>query len=149
MKKTLNTPSGTVRVLLTHDNKAFRSGLRAFLESHENIEVVGEADNGALATGLAKLLKPDLILIDISLPGIAGPEAFRAMKRASPQSKIVLVNVHDEEGYRDLARQMEMNRFESKRLLKGNRPGMLERFRRIKDRASSRERQSSTIHHHA
>src|SRR5258706_14823541 len=147
--KTVRNSSGTVRVLITHDNPSFRSGLRSFLESQENIEVVGEADNGTLTIEVAKLLKPDLILMDISLPGVAGPEEFRALKRVSPNSRIVMVNVNDEEGYRDLARQMGLHRFVSKRLLKNRLPEVLGRLRRVKDRASSRARKSSTHHHHA
>ena len=147
--KTVRNSSGTVRVLITHDNPSFRSGLRSFLESQENIEVVGEADNGTLTIEVAKLLRPDLILMDISMPGVAGPEVFRALKKVSPESRIVMVNVNDEEGYRDLARQMGLTRFVSKRALKNRLPEVLGRLRRAKDRTSSRVRHSSTHHHHA
>ncbi|HEY6192324.1 MAG TPA: response regulator transcription factor [Bacteroidota bacterium] len=147
--KAARNSSGPVRVLITHDNASFRSGLRSFLDSQENIEVVGEADNGTLTIEVAKLLKPDLILMDISMPGVSGPEVFRSLKRVSPKSKLVMVNVHDEAGYRDLARQMGLSRFVSKRLLKNRLPEVLGRLRRVKDRASSRDRRSSTHHHHA
>src|SRR5258706_12748060 len=142
--KTVRNSSGTVRVLITHDNPSFRSGLRSFLESQENIEVVGEADNGTLTIEVAKLLRPDLILMDISMPGVAGPEVFRALKKVSPESRIVMVNVNDEEGYRDLARQMGLSRFVSNRALKNGLPEVLGCLRRAKACSSSRVRHSST-----
>jgi DNA-binding NarL/FixJ family response regulator len=149
MKKTLRTPSGTARILIIHDNNTFRSGLRGFLDNQQNIEVVGVAENGALAVDLAKLLKPEFILMDISMPGMAGPDVFRTFKKVSPRSKVVLVNVHDEAGYRDLARQMDLNRFISKRLLNRRIPDMLARLRKTKHRAPSTTRRSSISHHHA
>src|SRR5258706_8101097 len=147
--KTVRNSSGTVRALIARDNPSFRSGLRSFLESQENIEVVGEADNGTLAIEVAKLLKPDLILMDISMPGVGGPEVFRALKGVSPKSRMVMVNVNDGEGYRDLARQMGLSRFVSKRRLKNRLPEVIGRLKGVKDRASSRARKSSSHHHHA
>ncbi|SHG45998.1 response regulator [Geodermatophilus nigrescens] len=69
----------TVRVLLADDHPAVRSGLRALLETGEGIEVVGEAADGAAAVGNARALRPDVVLMDLRMPGTDGIAATRAV----------------------------------------------------------------------
>jgi DNA-binding NarL/FixJ family response regulator len=128
-----------LRVLIADDNDMFRSDLRSFLEDQDNIDVVGEAGNGMRAINLAQSLKPDLILIDISMPGVAGPEAVRVIKKISPESKIVFVTVHEEGIYKDLAHQMDLGGLVSKRTLKEHLPRVLDRFKKIKGCPTSTE----------
>ncbi|MDP2719732.1 MAG: response regulator transcription factor [Dehalococcoidia bacterium] len=86
-----------VRVLLADDHKLFREGLASMLSQHEDIEVVGEARDGGEAIELARELMPDLILMDLTMPGVNGLDATRALKAEMPYVKIVVLTVHDED----------------------------------------------------
>jgi CheY-like chemotaxis protein len=85
---------GMPRVLIVDDSDIFRRSLRAILESHHGCEVCGEADIGEDAARLAQELRPDAIVIDISLPGINGIEATRAIRSKLPDAKIVVMSLH-------------------------------------------------------
>ena len=82
------------RVLIVDDSALFRRSLRAILESHHGCEVCGEANNGEDAARFAQELRPDAIAIDISLPGINGIEATRALRSKFPSVKIVVMSLH-------------------------------------------------------
>ena len=69
-----------VRVLIVDDHQVVRQGLRTFLELHDDLEVVGEADNGATAVDLARRLKPDIVLMDLVMPGLDGIAATRQVR---------------------------------------------------------------------
>ncbi len=94
--------------------------------------MVGEAGNGIRAINLAQTLRPDLILMDISMPGIAGPEAVQVIKTISPDSKIVFVTIHEEGIFQEIANQMNLDGLIPKRTLKENLPSVLERFKKMK-----------------
>lgn len=83
-----------LRVLIVDDSDIFRRGLRTILESHHGCEVCGEADNGEDAARLAQELRPDAIVIDISLPGINGIEATRIIRSKLPGAKIVVMSLY-------------------------------------------------------
>jgi DNA-binding NarL/FixJ family response regulator len=82
------------RVLIVDDSDIFRRSVHAIIESHHGCEVCGEADNGEDAARLAQELRPDAIVIDISLPGINGIEATRAIRSKLPDAKIVVMSLH-------------------------------------------------------
>jgi DNA-binding NarL/FixJ family response regulator len=82
------------RVLIVDDSDIFRRSVRAILESCHGYEVCGEADNGEDAARLAQELRPEAIVIDISLPGINGIEATRAIRSKLPDAKIVVMSLH-------------------------------------------------------
>ena len=86
-----------VRVLLVDDHALFREGLASILSSHPDIEVVGEAEDGLEALVKAQELRPDLILMDVTMPGCDGLEATQLIKEALPDVKIVMLTVHDED----------------------------------------------------
>jgi len=86
-----------VRVLLVDDHALFREGLASILSSHPDIEVVGEAEDGLEALVKAQELRPDLILMDVTMPGCDGLEATQLIKQALPDVKIVMLTVHDED----------------------------------------------------
>jgi two-component system response regulator NreC len=132
LESQLQHPPGALRILIADDNDTFRSDLRSFLESQRNIDVVGEAGNGIRAINLAQSLRPDLILMDISMPGIAGPEAVQVIKRISPDSKIVFVTIHEEGIFKEIAHQMNLDGLIPKRTLKENLPPVLDRFKKMK-----------------
>lgn len=86
-----------VRVLVVDDQELFRRGLIMLLEQDSDIEVVGEAADGASATELAATVAPDVVLLDVRMPRLTGVEACRAIKEAVPATKIIMLTVSDEE----------------------------------------------------
>jgi DNA-binding NarL/FixJ family response regulator len=82
------------RVLIVDDSDIFRRSVRAILESRHGCEVCGEADNGEDAARFAQELRPDAIVMDISLPGINGIEATRTVRSKLPDAKIVVMSLH-------------------------------------------------------
>lgn len=86
----------TVRVLLADDHPLFRDGIASLLSSHD-YTVVGQASEGAEAVRLAQSLQPDLILMDIRMPGVDGLEATRLIQARHPQMRIVILTVSEED----------------------------------------------------
>ena len=86
-----------IRVLLVDDHALFRAGVAGLLHGPQDFEVVGEAPNGEEALEKAKELMPDLILMDIYMPGTSGVEATRRIKEVLPYVKIVMLTVSDED----------------------------------------------------
>ena len=83
------------RILLADDHEIIRRGLRAILETDETFEIAGEAVDGQDAIEKAARLKPDLVVLDISMPIIDGLEATRRIVRDTPNIKVLVLTVHD------------------------------------------------------
>jgi len=83
------------KVLIVDDHAAIRRGVQAILHPFPEWEFCGEADNGNDAIRLADALKPDVIIMDVSMPGLNGIEATRVICRTQPEVKIVLLTLHD------------------------------------------------------
>jgi DNA-binding NarL/FixJ family response regulator len=86
-----------IRVLIADDHILFRDGLRALLDSAPDLEFVGEATNGDEVIRLAASLQPDIVLMDIQMPGPNGIEATRQVVNASPHVKIVIVTMFEDD----------------------------------------------------
>jgi len=86
-----------IRALIVDDHALFRRGLEMVLAAEDDIELVGEASDGAEAVEKAAESLPDVVLMDIRMPKSSGIEACRAMKEAAPSSKIVMLTISDEE----------------------------------------------------
>ena len=87
-----------IRILLVDDHKIVRQGVRAFFDAHEGIDVIGEAGSGAEAVKLVEERVPDVVLMDLIMPGMDGVEATRLAKNISPRTQIVvLTSYHDDE----------------------------------------------------
>jgi len=84
-----------IRILIADDNKLIRSAIAALLSRQANFQVCGEAADAAQAMEKARELQPDLILLDISMPGANGLETARALRQELPQAKILIVSQHD------------------------------------------------------
>lgn len=87
------------RVLLVEDHTLLRAGLRALLAQDREIEIVGEADNGRDAVRMIDMLLPDLVLTDISMPGMNGIEAIIDIKRRYPNTRILVLTIHKTDEY--------------------------------------------------
>ena len=87
------------RIVLADDHALFRNGLRKILEEAEDLEVAGEANDGLELLNLLKNVKPDLIILDISMPNIRGLEAIPEVKRIHPDVKILMLTMHKDKGY--------------------------------------------------
>jgi len=84
----------TIRVVIADDHVLFRQGLRALLEKHESVDVLAEADDGRQAVALTRELVPDLILMDVAMPGLNGIEATRQIAASTPEVKILPLSMH-------------------------------------------------------
>ncbi|MBK8816160.1 MAG: response regulator transcription factor [Methylococcaceae bacterium] len=85
-----------ISVLLVDDHAVVRAGFRMLLSSTENIAIVAEADRGEAACQLYLEKKPDVVVMDLSMPGIGGLECIRRIRNRDPQAKILIFSVHDE-----------------------------------------------------
>jgi two-component system, NarL family, response regulator LiaR len=87
-----------ISILITDDHALVRQGIRDFLELQPDLTVIGEADSGEAAAQIAADLAPDIVLMDLVMPGIGGVEATRQVKQVSPHSQIiVLTSYHEDE----------------------------------------------------
>lgn len=86
-----------IRVLLVDDHQVVRRGLRTFLEIQEDIEVVGEASDGAEGVARTEELRPDVVLMDIKMPGTDGIEALRRLRELDNPAKVLIVTSFTEQ----------------------------------------------------
>src|SRR5262245_53115002 len=89
-----------IRVLLVDDHAMVRNGLRSFLETYPDLEVVGEASNGEEALHSVQALAPSVVLMDINMPRLNGIEATARIKHLHPQVVVLGLSVHIEEDHR-------------------------------------------------
>jgi DNA-binding NarL/FixJ family response regulator len=88
-----------LRIVLAEDHKMMREGLRMVLDRESDIEVVGEASDGIAAIKLAQTLRPDVVVMDISMPNLNGLQATEAVKTALPDTKILILTRHTDASY--------------------------------------------------
>ena len=88
-----------INVMLVDDHDLVRSGIKRILTDVGDIEVVAEADSGEQAVRQAREIRPDVILMDLSMPGIGGMEATRKITRSMPGAKIIAVTIHEDEPF--------------------------------------------------
>jgi len=88
-----------IRVILADDHSVMRRGLRLILEQQEDVEVLGEANDGREAVSMAAALHPDVAVLDITMPNLNGIEAARQISDKQPNIAIVVLSMHADEGY--------------------------------------------------
>ncbi|MEA2625324.1 MAG: hypothetical protein QOD06_1369 [Candidatus Binatota bacterium] len=112
--------SPPVRILLVDDSPTFAGIARRYLSSHAGIEVVGVAETAADALDRCHALRPDLVLTDVELPDGNGLDLIRTLKEAHNAPRIVVMTVHPEDGYAEVARAARADGFVSKSDLTGH-----------------------------
>ena len=90
---------GHKTIFITEDHTILRAGLKALLTTNPLFEVVGESDNGRDAIRYVAETKPDLVLMDLNMPGLSGVEAIRKIRSRNPETKVLVLTMHDSEEY--------------------------------------------------
>lgn len=88
-----------LRIFLADDHALIREGLKSLIEAEADMSVVGETDNGRAAWREAKALRPDVVVMDISMPELNGAKATELLKRDCPETKVLALTVHNDQGY--------------------------------------------------
>jgi NarL family two-component system response regulator LiaR len=88
-----------IRVLVADDHAIVRTGIRHVLEGEPGFEVVAEASTGTEAVALALALRPDVAVLDISMPGLTGIQAAGELRRGSPETRVLILSMHDNTEY--------------------------------------------------
>jgi DNA-binding NarL/FixJ family response regulator len=113
-------PARSLRVLIVDDNSMFRGQLRAFMEDCE-MEVVGEGVDGFEAVELATKLVPDVVLLDLRMPGLDGIGAARMIKDRCPHVRVIILSAYEDQALQEEARASRVDAY----LIKGGSPGLL------------------------
>jgi DNA-binding NarL/FixJ family response regulator len=93
----------SVRVLIADDDERFRWRIGQFLATEPSVEIVGEAATGHEAVTCARELRPDIVVMDVRMPGMNGVSATRCLKEEMPDLKVIVLSVYDLQEYRDAA----------------------------------------------
>ena len=93
----MNNSVKPIRLILADDHTLVRAGIRALLEKLPGVVVVGEASDGREVLNLVKLHRPDVVLMDIAMPGLNGLEAAARMAKEFPDVRVLIVSMHNNE----------------------------------------------------
>jgi DNA-binding NarL/FixJ family response regulator len=108
------TQDSKTRILIADDHESVRKGLHLILESRENLEVVGEAANGKEAIDRSRQLQPDVIIMDLKMPILDGLAAAQVIKKARPQTAILMFSMRTSRLFTEIMENMGMDGFVSK-----------------------------------
>jgi DNA-binding NarL/FixJ family response regulator len=89
----------TITILLADDHEIFRQGLHLILSNQPDFTVVGQAVNGLEAVSMAERLRPDVVIVDMMMPGLGGAEVTHKIKQRLPDCRVVVLSMHDDESY--------------------------------------------------
>ena len=111
-----------IRILLADDHAVLQAGLEAMLNAEGDMQVIGTAGDGHAAVRQAALLQPDVILLDINMPGINGLDALEQIRNQAPASRVLILTMHDDAQYlrvfvRKLRQKLEGDEAESRFIL--------------------------------
>src|SRR5947208_17064052 len=88
-----------IRIMLADDHTLFRQGIRTLISAEPDMEVISEASNGGDAVDKANEVRPDVVLMDIGMPGLSSFEATRQIKKNRPETKVLFLTMYDDEDY--------------------------------------------------
>ncbi len=88
-----------IRIVLADDHAVLRAGLTALLNAEPDMTVVGEAGDGLACIAVVKEVQPDVVLLDLNMPQMGGLEALTELRRIAPQSRVLVLTMHDDESY--------------------------------------------------
>lgn len=91
--------TGKIRVLLADDHALLRQGTVELLQHEADIEVVGQAENGVDAVNLARAIQPDIVIMDVRMPGLSGIDATRQIRKDLPQVQVLVLTAYDDDQY--------------------------------------------------
>ena len=97
VRRGVPVPDRVIRVVLADDHTLFRAGLRALLRRADDLEIVGEASDGAEAVALSERLAPDVVVMDLDMPGVDGEAATRALAERRSTARVLVLTMHAEE----------------------------------------------------
>ena len=89
----------SISILLADDHEIFRQGLQVLLGNQADIKVVGQAADGLEAVALAEQLRPDVVIVDMMMPGLSGLEVTSQIRQRVPHSRVIVLSMHDDERY--------------------------------------------------
>ncbi|MFB6804274.1 response regulator [Peribacillus butanolivorans] len=87
------------RIIIIDDHQLFREGVKRILDFESSFDVVAEGDDGSEAMDLVKTHKPDVVILDINMPNINGVEATKMLVNRYPETKVIILSIHDDENY--------------------------------------------------
>jgi len=88
-----------IKIILIDDHQLFREGIKRILDFEPMFEVVAEADDGSEALTVVEEYKPDVVIMDINMPNVNGVEATKQLVDANPETKVIILSIHDDENY--------------------------------------------------
>ena len=135
----------TIRLLLVDDQPTVRRGLRIWLTLEPNIEVVGEASDGAEAISLTQALRPDVVLMDVEMPGMDGISAAAALRQIVPQSAVVILTLYDDAATRARAQEAGAAAFVAKHRMEET---LLAEIRRVEMAHEKQRRHECPVERH-
>jgi len=103
-----------IRIGIVDDNELVRGTLHSILNCSPNLQVVAEAENGSAGISLVEIMRPDVVLMDISMPFVNGIEATRIISSRFPETKVIVLTLHSDQPYADTALQAGACRFLTK-----------------------------------
>ncbi|WP_080843980.1 response regulator [Cytobacillus gottheilii] len=89
----------TTKIVIIDDHQLFREGVKRILDFENSFDVVAEGDDGSEAMGLVETHRPDVVIMDINMPNTNGVEATRLLTEKYPESKVIILSIHDDENY--------------------------------------------------
>jgi two-component system response regulator DevR len=95
----MNTPNQPIRILVVDDHPVVRQGLRSLLSNHPDLQIIGEAAHAQQALDMARREYPDVVLLDIRLPGVTGIEVARRLRQDCPETRIIMLTSYDDDEY--------------------------------------------------
>lgn len=95
----MTNQDNSIKIVIIDDHQLFREGVKRILELEPNFEVVAEGDEGSQAVPLVEQFNPDIVLMDINMPNMNGVEATRELIEAHPNTKVLILSIHDDEAY--------------------------------------------------